>query len=189
MYNPSPDTNVVVPLASAESGAPIDSIVNDRYFGKVPTDRLAMHAAAGQGAPYLVFRCDGKHRSKIGVGPRRASSVLGSYSESARMLTVVHFDKPKDATDYVNSMWELQKEPFGGDVVNSYNDGATEPGKASLGGFYEIETSSPALALPAGAIAVHTQRTFHFVGDRAALDPIAEKALGVSASAVAKGLP
>ena len=27
-------------------------------------------------------------------------------------------------------MWETQKDPYGGDVVNSYNDGPTEPGKA-----------------------------------------------------------
>jgi hypothetical protein len=33
------------------------------------------------------------------------------------------------ATDYVNSMWEDQKEPFSGDVVNSYNDGPTATGK------------------------------------------------------------
>lgn len=181
MYNPAPDAVVVIPFAPGPG-----AVVNDRYFGKVPPERLVVHDESA--SPYLLFRCDGHHRSKIGLGPARARSVLGSYSESARLLTVVHFDKPKDAVDYVNSMWETQKEPFGGDVVNSYNDGPTEPGKASLGGFYEIETSSPALALAPGASAVHTHRTFHFVGDKAALDPIAEKAFGVKASTVAAGM-
>jgi hypothetical protein len=183
MYNPSPDTNVVIPFAPGSG-----PIVNDRYFGKVPAERLVVREGAAGAEGHLFFRCDGHYRSKIGVGPARATPSLGSYSESAGLLTVVQFDKPKDATDYVNSMWEKQKEPFGGDVVNSYNDGPTEPGKASLGGFYEIETSSPALALAPGASATHTHRTFHFVGGRAGLDPIAEKALGVKAGAVAEGI-
>ena len=84
-------------------------------------------------------------------------------------------------------MWEQQKDPFGGDVVNSYNDGPTEPGKPSLGGFYEIETSSPGASLAPGASLVHTHRTFHFVGDAASLDPIASKALGLTTADIAKG--
>jgi hypothetical protein len=141
----------------------------------VPADRLAIRGTDG----YLVFKCDGLQRGKLGLGPARAKNVLGSYSERAKLLTIVNYDKPANATDYVNSMWEIQKEPYAGDVVNAYNDGPTEPGKPSLGGFYEIETSSPALALDAGASAVHTHRTFHFVGARAALDPIAQRVLGI----------
>ncbi len=177
MYNPSPDTRVVVPFERAARG----EIVNDRYFGKVPAERLAVRDADG----VLVFSCDGTYRSKIGLGPARAKPMLGSYSPSAHLLTLVHFDKPKAATDYVNSMWEIQKEPFGGDVVNSYNDGPTEPGKPSLGGFYELETSSPAAALAPGASLVHTHRTMHLVGDETALDVLAKSALGISLTTVA----
>jgi hypothetical protein len=179
MFTPSPDANVVIPFERSNTPLPL----NDRYFGKVPFDRLAVHDDQG----FLVFRCDGHSRSKIGLGPARAKDVLGSYSDRARLLTIVQYDKPRAAArDYVNSMWEIQQDPYGGDVVNSYNDGPTEPGKPSLGGFYEIETSSPALALAPGASAVHTHRTFHFVGDRAALDAIAIRALGVTASRVAE---
>jgi hypothetical protein len=174
MYNPSPDTNVIVPFASDASSS---AVVNDKYFGKVPDDRLAVHDDRG----FLVFKCDGNHRSKIGLGPKRAKSVLGSYSAQAKLLTIVQFNKPDDATDYVNSMWEQQENPYGGDVVNSYNDGPTEPGKPSLGGFYEMETSSPAIALAGrGAPVHHIHRTFHFVGDASALDAIATRVLGVS---------
>jgi hypothetical protein len=176
MYNPSPDTHVVVPFERAAKG----EVVNDRYFGKVPADRLAVKEAEG----VLVFSCDGAYRSKIGLGPARAKPLLGSYSPSAKLLTLVNFDKPAGAKDYVNSMWEVQKEPFGGDVVNSYNDGPTEPGKASLGGFYELETSSPAAALAPGASLVHTHRTMHLVGDAAPLDALAKAALGTSLDAV-----
>jgi hypothetical protein len=176
MYNPAGDMTVIVPFDKSAKG----DLVNDRYFGKVPADRLAVRD------DHLLFKCDGQHRSKIGLGPARARSVLGSYSASRALLTIVHYDKPAPRAGapggvnaYVNSMWEAQADPFAGDVVNSYNDGPTEPGKPSLGGFYELETSSPALALAPGASAIHTQRTLHFAGSPADLEPLARKALGV----------
>ena len=180
MYAPSPDAHVLIPFETTGPGP----IVNDAYFGKVPADRLAVRNKEG----HLVFKCDGQLRSKIGLGPARAREVLGSYSASARLLTLVHYDKPKGARDYVNSMWETQKEPYAGDVVNSYNDGPPGPGLPSLGGFYELETSSPAAALRPGESVVHTHRTFHFVGDRSGLDPLATRVLGVTASRIAEGI-
>jgi hypothetical protein len=181
MYAPSKDAHVVVPF-ERNAGGPI---VNDAYFGKVPASRLAVREKEG----YLIFKCDGELRSKIGVGPARARDTLGSYSAASRLLTIVQYDKPSAARDYVDSMWQLQDTPYGGDVVNSYNDGPVEPGKPSLGGFYELETSSPAAALTPGQSIVHTHRTFHFVGEPSSLDPIATKALGVSATRIAKGIP
>jgi hypothetical protein len=136
MYAPSKDAHVVIPFDKSGSGP----VVNDAYFGKVPASRLEVRPEEG----HLVFKCDGELRSKIGVGPGRARDVLGSYSASARLLTIVSFDKAAGTRDYVNSMWEKQADPYGGDVVNSYNDGPVEPGQPSLGGFYELETSSPA---------------------------------------------
>jgi hypothetical protein len=172
MFAPVPGTEVVVPFEAKGTG----EIVNDRYFGKVPADRLTVNDGRG----FLRFKCDGQHRSKIGLGPSRAKPALGSYSDESGLLTIVLYTKPEGATRYVNSMWEIQKDPYGGDVVNSYNDGPTEPGKASLGGFYEIESSSPAAALAPGAKLTHLHQTFHFTGSRDALEPIAQKVLGVS---------
>jgi hypothetical protein len=77
----------------------------------------------------------------------------------------------------VNSAWAVQKKPFGGDAVNSYNDGSPEPGKAPLGPFYELETSSPAAALKPGGSITHRQTTIHVTGDSAALDRIAKSHL------------
>ncbi len=175
MYAPAADAQVIVPFENEVSGDGTP-IVNDRYFGKVPSDRLRVNAAEG----YLSFSCDGNHRSKIGIPPSRAKNVLGSHSASSRLLTLVQFDKPPGRQPYVNSMWEKQSDPFGGDVVNSYNDGSPGPGKPRLGGFYEIETSSPAAALRPGQSLAHAHRTFHIVGDLSDLDPIASKVLGVS---------
>jgi hypothetical protein len=175
MYAPAEDGRVIVPFAKGGGGP----IVNDAYFGKVPAERLVVKDG------FLLFEVDGQQRGKIGLGPGRARPVLGSYSPGARLLTIVHYDLPPDAATrpYVNSMWELQKEPYGGDVVNSYNDGPPAPGKPALGGFYELETSSPGAELAPGESLVHTHRTMHFVGEEGELDAIARGALGVPLSA------
>ena len=76
-------------------------------------------------------------------------------------------------------MWEQQEEPYAGDVVNSYNDSFLAPGNEGLGAFYELETSSPAAALAPNASITHVHRTFHFQGDEAGLDAIAQATLGV----------
>ena len=173
MFQPSPRTTVVVPYREgpeSERGP----IVNDAYFGKVPADRLL--AKDGR----LFFRGDGERRSKIGLSPERATGILGSYDATRRLLTIVSYTQPAGASDYVNSMWEIQKQPYRGDVVNSYNDGPPAPGAKPLGPFYELETSSPAAALEPGKSLTHVHRTFHFQGERALLDTLARKLLGAS---------
>jgi hypothetical protein len=174
MFAPVPGTQVIIPFEKSASG----EVVNDRYFGKVAPDRLQIHEQQG----YLLFRADGKSRGKIGLGPARAKSALGSYSDSAKLLTLVLYDRPKGATRYVNSMWEHQSNPYAGDVVNSYNDGPPAPGKPPLGGFYEIESSSPAAALAPGASITHVHQTYHFTGPKADLDALSRHVLGVSLS-------
>jgi len=173
MFNASPSATVVVPFAPGAETA-LGPIVNDTYFGKVPADRLV----AKDGVVY--FRADANHRGKIGFSPRRARPLLGSYDADSHTLTLVTFTLPTGATDYVNSMWEIQKAPFAGDVVNSYNDGPPAPGAKQLGRFFELESSSPALALAPGASATHIHQTIHLQGDEAKLDPLARAALGVS---------
>ncbi len=182
MFKPSPATTIVVPYQEgpeSERGP----IVNDAYFGKVPPDRLL--ASDGR----LFFSGDGRYRSKIGLSPRRARALVGSYDADRKVLTIVSFDLPPGAVDYVNSMWEIQKQPFRGDVVNSYNDGPPAPGARPLGPFYELETSSPAAALAPGASLTHVHRTFHLEGDEAALDAVARRLLGVSLERIRTALP
>ena len=172
---PSPSTTIALPYNPdpALKSAPI---VNDAYFGKVPPDRLIIKE------PMIYFRGDGQYRSKIGLPPARALPIVGSYDAAGQMLTIVQYTRPADATQYVNSMWEIQRDPFHGDVVNSYNDGPPAPGKPPLGPFYELETSSPALTLAPGERYTHVQRTFHFVGPDADLDRIAQATLHVTLS-------
>jgi len=173
MLNPSPTTTVVVPFDAGPESA-LGPIVNDSYFGKVPSDRLVVEDGV------LFFSGDGQYRSKIGLSPRRAKAVLGSYDATNKVLTIVQYNKPQDVTDYVNSMWELQDEPFKGDVVNSYNDGPPEPGAKPMGPFYELESSSPAAALDPDETISHVHRTFHLQGSEADLDSMAKAVLGVT---------
>ncbi len=171
MFPPSDGVTVVIPFAPGPEEE-LGPVVNDAYFGKVPPDRLIVETER------LFFRADGQYRSKIGIPPRRATPVCGSYDPERRVLTLVQLTLPI-AHDYVNSMWEIQDEPYAGDAVNSYNDGPPEPGAKPLGPFYELESSSPALALGPGESYVHVHRTVHFQGNAEALDPIARAALGV----------
>jgi hypothetical protein len=181
MFNPAPETTVIVPFETGPEDK-LGPIVNDAYFGKVPKDRLVIKKGV------LFFKGDGKYRSKIGLSSRRAKPILGSYDEAAKVLTIVQYNKPKAAVNYVNSMWELQAEPYNGDVVNSYNDGPPAPGQKSLGPFYELETSSPAAALKPNETISHLHRTFHLQGSEADLDSVTKTTLGVTISEIKSAL-
>lgn len=173
MFTPSPATTVVVPIkrgSESELGAKVTS----DYFGAVPPDRLVVRDDV------VFLAADGKYRSKIGISPRRSKALLGSYDGEHEVLTLVQFSQPAGVTDYVNSLWKLQDNPFGGDAANSYNDGPPTPGAKPMGPFYELESSSPAAALAPGASLSHVHRTIHLTGPRAQLDAIARATLGVS---------
>ena len=96
-------------------------------------------------------------------------------------MTVVKTEVPESTTDYVNSAWEVQDFPFKGDAINAYNDGPLEDSN-QLGPFYELESSSPALALKPGESAVHNQITVHFEGEEEGLNTICQQIFGVRLS-------
>lgn len=170
MYNPSNEVTIIVPYKKeAES----DYIVKDDYFGKIPEDRLVVKDGI------IFFKGDGKKRGKLGVPPQRALPVIGSYDAANKILTVLKCEIHEGVTDYVNSAWELQKFPFKGDAINSYNDGPLDDG-TQMGPFYELETSSPALALKPNETAVYKQTTIHFEGTEEELNAICQQVFGVS---------
>ena len=172
MFTPSPGTTIVVPFVEGPEDK-LGPIVNDAYFGKVPADRLVIKDGV------VFFKGDGKHRGKIGISRARAKPILGSYDAQNRVLTLAQYSLPKDAKDYVNSMWEIQQHPYAGDVANSYNDGPPAPGVKPLGPFYELESSSPAAELRPGESVRHTHRTIHLQGPEEDLGRIAKATLGV----------
>lgn len=173
MFSPSPSTTIVVPIKPG-SEKDLGPKLTSNYFGEIPSNRLVVRDDV------VFLAADGKFRSKIGINPQRSKAVLGSFDAEQGVLTLVQFSQPAGLTDYVNSLWKLQDNPYGGDAANSYNDGPTTPGGKPLGPFYELESSSPAAALAPGESLTHTHRTIHLHGDRAALDAIARAKLGVS---------
>jgi hypothetical protein len=137
----------------------------------------------------IYFKGDGRFRSKIGINPQRSKALLGSYDADNKVLTIVQFAQPAGVTAYVNSLWRIQDNPFGGDAANSYNDGPVTPGGKPLGPFYELESSSSAAALAPGKSIEHIHRTIHLSGPDSELDSIARTTLGVSLSQITSALP
>jgi hypothetical protein len=178
MLNCGSQTVVVVPYKPGDEATHGPAVKSD-YFGAVPAERLKVLPEA------VLFRADGKYRSKIGTSQQRAKNVLGSIDFAAGALCFVQFNMPDDPTKalYMNNMWGQQAESYKGDVANSYNDGPNELGQ-QLGAFYEIESLSPALPLKKDESLVHTQRTIHVQADMAVLAPLARAVLGVELDTV-----
>lgn len=170
MFIPSDKVTLVIPY---KKEAVSDYIVKDDYFGKIPADRLVVKDG------FAFLKGDGKQRGKIGIPPQRVMPVIGSYDAANKMLTIVKCQVFEGVTDYVNSAWELQQFPFKGDAVNAYNDGPVADG-SQMGPFYELESSSPALALKPGEKATYKQSTFHFEGTEEELNAVCQQVLGIS---------
>lgn len=181
MFNPSPQTTIVAPIVPGDD-ARLGKKVTADYFGQVPPERLVVKENV------IYFKGDGQYRSKIGIGPKRSRGLLGSYDAANKVLTLAYYTQPPRVTDYVNSLWKLQDDPFNGDVANSYNDGPVNGGKP-LGPFYELESSSPAAALPPKGSLRHLHTTVHLSGPEQDLDLVARATLGVTLQEITTALP
>ncbi len=181
MFNPSPSATIVVPIKAGPESQLGVKVTSD-YFGSIPPERLVVKDDV------IYFCADGKYRSKIGINPKRSKAILGSYDADNKVLTIVQFSQPAGVTDYVNSLWKLQDNPYAGDAANSYNDGPVTPGAKPMGPFYELESSSPAAALAPGKSLSHVHRTIHLSGPESALDGVARATLGVSLADIKSGL-
>jgi hypothetical protein len=167
MFNPSDNACIVLPYKKSND----EGSVTDDYFGPIPKDRIAKTDSV------LFLKGDGKFRGKVGVAPMAARNVAGSYDADKHILTIIKFDLDKEGA-YVNSKWEMQRSPYQGDAVNSYNDGPHADG-SQLGPFYELESSSPAMELKKGGSIRHRHLTFHAEGSEDDLNVLAEKILGI----------
>lgn len=175
MFTPGPETKVIIPF-HAIPGA--KKYITSDYFGSIPADRLQVTDSV------LYFTCDGKFRSKIGLSPLIAKPIAGAFDFKKNVLTIV-IPEVHAAASYVNSKWELQKEPYKGDVINSYNDGPLADG-TQMGPFLEIESSSAAMALKKTEKGIYRQTTCHFQGSYIALQLLAKQLLEVDLETVRK---
>jgi hypothetical protein len=171
MFTPSAKTTVVVPYVTGMEET-LGPIVTSDYFGEIPEDRLRIKDGC------IFFKADGGFRSKLGVSAKRSKDVAGSYDPDKNVLTIIQYTKPEGDPAYINQLWEIQAQPFKGDVLNSYNDGPLADG-TQMGPFYELESSSPAAFLDPGEQIEHQHTTYHFVGSKDDLNPISEQVLGV----------
>jgi len=168
MFNPSPHTVIIIPYRTTATG----KVATTDYFGEIAPDRITYQNNV------LLFKADGKARGKLGIAPEQAKPIAGSYDATNNILTITTFDLTNQAT-YLNQEWTTAKNPLQGDAVNAYNDGPLADG-SQMGPFYEIESVSPAAFLKPSETLRHQHQVFHFTGERAALNAIAEKVLGIS---------
>lgn len=180
MLNPSDSGTVVIPYVQGDEKI-LGTVATTNYFGEIPADRIKI------GNGLLFFKIDGKHRSKLGLSEKRATSVAGSYDAIHKVLTILQFNKPDTSSGYINQLWEIHKEPFKGDVLNSYNDGPLDNGN-QMGPFYELESSSQAAFLAPAESITHIQRIFHFVGNEAQLTLVSQKVFGVTVAQIKSAL-
>jgi hypothetical protein len=177
MFPASDQSRVVIPLNKVINSNQKRAI-NDSYFGKISTHRLKVSDSV------VIFKADGKLRSKIGVAPAYAQPIFGVWDASRKIITIIKYSLPKPLKLYVNSMWEIQEKPFEGDVINSYNDGPDDGIESNSSTFFELETSSPALDLNPGESWEHIHQTIHLSGDGEALDRIFKNIFDISISQI-----
>ncbi|WP_299667931.1 DUF6786 family protein [uncultured Polaribacter sp.] len=168
MFPPSEKTTVVVPYNTDAEG----KIATTDYFGQIPENRVTTNNGT------LYFKADGKSRGKLGIGPKRANNIAGSYDGINKILTITLFDVDANAT-YLNQEWKLEGNPFVGDAINAYNDGPLDDG-SQMGPFYEIESVSPAAFLKPNEKLTHNHTVFHFMGKLEQLNSISKRVLGVA---------
>lgn len=173
MFNAGNKTTIAVPYKQGNEND-LGKLVTDDYFGKVPVDRLKIKNGV------IFLNADANYRSKIGISPKRALPILASFDQVNEVLTIAQFSLPEFPADYVNSLWEIQENPFDGDVVNAYNDGFID-GK-QMGKFYELESSSPAATLNVGESMHHVHRTIHLKGNSNELNEVTKTLLGIHLS-------
>lgn len=186
MFKPTPGTTIVIPFVPGDA-AKLGPKANTEYFGKIPATRISFKDDV------LFFKGDGTERGKLGIPPKRSKGIAGSWQKDTGTLTLLRIEPANHPASakwpFVDSQWKEDVDPFGGDVINSYNDGPPEPGAKPLGPFYELETSSPALFLKPGESYTHSQTTIHLTGPRESLDAIAKHSLGVGLDEIEKTLP
>ncbi len=176
MFTPSPGAVIVIPYNERASG----KVATTDYFGQIPPDRVVYKTG------HLFFKVDGKSRGKLGMPVERTKAIIGSYDAINNVLTIATFEVGSKSI-YLNQEWTPDKDPLKGDAVNAYNDGPLADG-TQMGPFFEIESVSPGAFLKPGEKLTHQHNIFHFTGDKAGLNKIALKTLGVSLSDIQSAL-
>ena len=173
MFEGSDGSTVIIP---ATKPLTTDSLL--RYMGPLHEDRLKM---VGQ---TILFKADGKYRTKIGVPRHMAPPIYGCYAKDKNRLTIIAYKQTNDSL-YFNSDATVQQAPYKGEVIPIYNNGRMDYAPTDEASFYELESTSAMLALAPNEALVHYHRVFHFGGNIDALNKISVQLLGVDLNMVA----
>ncbi|MFD2587356.1 DUF6786 family protein [Croceitalea marina] len=142
-------------------------LVVKKYLNTIQNDRLRVLDSL------IVFKTDGAYRSKIGLEKLNSKNSIGSYDDQNKVLTIIKFSfNPRG--NYLSTTETDNPILFGGDVVSSYNNNTMN----HLNSFYELESTSEALALETDSSVTHIHKTMHFMGSFEKLDSISSTFFG-----------
>jgi hypothetical protein len=164
LFEAGEKTVAMLPLSKEGQRLGLQAL-NRGAFAAIAEDRLRFHEGT------VFFRADGAARGKIGLAPQHTNGFAGAYDPERGVLTLIQFSPLVAGVPYVNTAWDDHSDPYAGDAVNIYNG---HPNQINLRGqgFFELESSSPALALAPGEHHLHVHRTFHFAGSAEDLGPV-----------------
>jgi len=168
MFEGSNETVVMIPLINEVS---LEKIY--KYLGPLDKTRLQLKQKS------LLFKADGKYRSKIGIPHDIAPKLYGSYSKDKNRLTIVQYRKTIE-TGYSNSNISIQDNPYEGEIIPIYNNGTMDYSPTTKTSFFELESTSAFVELWPNKYVTHYHRVYHFSADDTTLNAISEELLGIS---------
>jgi len=168
MFEGSDKAVVIIPLKQKSS---LDAVY--KYMGPLDTTRLQLKGNV------LLFKADGKYRSKIGIPHTIANEIYGCYAKDKNRLTIIQYRKVNEAM-YSNSTVSIQENPYEGEVIPIYNNGTMDYSQTDQVSFFELESTSAMVELLPNERLNHYHRVYHFSGNESLLNEISEKLLGVN---------
>ncbi len=165
MFKGSDNTTVIIPLKNNGSIADIY-----KYMGPLDAKRLYTKNKT------LLYKTDGKYRSKIGIPHKFAPEIYGCYSKDLQRLTIIQYRKTNDSL-YFNSNAFVQKKPYQGEVIPIYNNGTMDYSATNEISFFELESTSAMKELQPNETIEHFHRVYHFSGSFDELNHISETLL------------
>lgn len=143
-----------------------------KYLGPLDSTRLRINEKV------VLFKVDGKYRSKIGIPPQFAPSIYATYSKEKQRLSIVQYQKKSDSL-YFNSDVHVQENPYQGEVIPIYNNGTMDYSPTNETSFYELESCSPMRELQVGDSLTHFHRVYHFSSKPDELNNLCKQLLGI----------
>jgi len=143
------------------------------YLGPLGRDRLTYSPDS------ILFKADGRYRTKIGIPPEIAPRIFGSYSPEYKRLTIIQYSKGGHE-HYFNSNVSSQQDPYQGEAISVYNHGRLDLKPSEQNTFFEMETASAMLPLSPGGQVSHVHRIFHFSGPEEQLEALCLRLLGIN---------